>query len=46
MMNFMSFSIQSNINEKVMNENCKAAVELVKNRMEKDNISVILIRTS
>ena len=35
-----------NINEKVMNENCKAAVELVKNRMEKDNISVILIRTS
>ena len=35
-----------NIKEKVMNENCKAAVELVKNRMEKDNISVILIRTS
>ena len=35
-----------NINEKVMNENCKAAVELVKNRMEKDNISIILIRTS
>ena len=35
-----------NINEKVMNENCKAALELVKNRMEKYNISVILISTS
>ena len=40
------FNPTVNINEKVMYENCKAAVELVKSRMEKDNISVMLIKTS